>query len=281
MRLKCPECGAGLTFERPVCDNGHQHDIDNGILTLLSVEERTFFDERDKALQRFREGAGLRRDDYDFEGLPHSASDHHEWRARCGDLALVSDLLPNKPARVLDVGSSNGWLSNRLTALGCEVTAIDLFGDDCDGLGAMARYRHSWRGIRMEVEKPDLIDEQFDVVVMNHGLHFLRDPIALLTALKRRVGANGVLIALGLRFFRSTKVRAAAVAEQRRKTVELAGCDLLNLPSRGLFDMRDQDTMRSLGLIVRGDPCHRLANLRARVQPSRALHKHGIWRAPC
>lgn len=280
-RLVCPECGAPLTFEVPSCARGHVFAAIDGVLSLLSNEERAFFDARDVALTTFREDAGLRRKTYDFEGLPFSQRKDPQWRARCADVKLVRAQLRSngeRAQRILDFGSSNGWLSNVLQRDGCDVTAVDLFRDDVDGLGAMRRYPRAWRSICMDVEKPERIGETFDLLVINHGIHFLRDPVGLIAALQRLVAPGGALIALGLRVFvdvSQREHRVAAIAEDMRRGT---GGELLNGPTRGLLDSHDADALRSLGLRLRWDPHHRRANLRAMVQRHRALHLHGIWR---
>ena len=279
--LRCPSCGAALRYPATTCGAGHTFACDGGVLSLLTDDERSFFDARDAALVRFREAAGLRRTDFDFDRLPHFAAAHPEWAARCSDLDMLTALLPRKTGLdVLDIGSSNGWLSNHLCRDGHRVTAIDLFADDAAGLGAVRRYPRTWATIRTDVERPDRVASRYDVVVLNHGVHFLRDPVALVAACKRRVQPRGLLVVLGLRIFADPRRRIADVRAIQRRTVALSGTDILNLPTRGYLDRGDGRALRQIGLRLLPDRHHRRANLRAKLQRTRPWHGFGVWTAP-
>ncbi len=279
--LLCPLCGARFVYPATRCGRGHAFASRDGVVSLLTPDEALFFDARDAALIRFRQAAGLRRTDFDFDRLPWSAGDHHEWRARCHDLLMLQRTIgAARGLAVLDVGSSNGWLSNNLCRDGHRVTAVDLFADDADGLGAIARYPRRWATLRTDIEDPDRLAARFDLVVINHGVHFLPDPVGLVAAYKRRVRANGRLVVLGLRVFADPRARIAAVGRIQRRTVELSGTELLNMKTRGYLDTRDATALRNIGLRLRPDRHHRRANLRARVQRTRPWNGYGCWRAP-
>jgi SAM-dependent methyltransferase len=118
----------------------------------------------------------------------HAVSDPLEeaaWRA------VLHRVLPEPPARVLDVGAGTGSLSLLAAELGHRVTALDL----SSGMLAKARTKASERGLSLEfVEGPatEPPDGPFDAVIERHLVWTTPDPVAALAAW-RRVAPGGRL----------------------------------------------------------------------------------------
>jgi SAM-dependent methyltransferase len=134
------------------------------------------------------------------------------WVGRAHDLALVHRYAPTGDGlRVLDLGAWNGWLSDVLSREGHTVTAVSFFGGDEDGLGARRRYLNpAWTAIQMDEGRLDLIDDIFDLVVVNRCLHAAPDPSDRLRAAIRLLHPGGTVIATGLPVFHDPRQRADA-----------------------------------------------------------------------
>jgi SAM-dependent methyltransferase len=214
-----------------------------------------------------------------YEKLPFEQT-HFEWRLRRHDLALVTRLMErSNPSRALDVGAWNGWLSNRLATAGYEVTAVDYFDDPYDGLGAGQFYRATWRSIQMDLTDLSLLEERFELVILNRCLAFFGDPLAQVMEAKKMLAPGGLLIITGLQFFADPAAHRRHLKEERRLFKERYGRDLLLRPAKGYLDLVDAKKLQAAGVslrIYRGLP---LAHLRAFFNKKAPRHTYGLLRA--
>jgi len=279
--LLCPNCRATLDPATWECAQGHAFAEEEGVRRLLSPDMAQRLAELEPALRAAGWGAA-RMDEYAQLPLgPMTAAGpglRLEWRLRQYDLAVIGILLRGRERqRVLDVGAWNGWLSHRLAEAGHQVTAVDYFADADNGLGARRHYPTRWRAIQMDLRDLSLLDEQFDVVILNRCLAFFTDPAAYVEAAKARVAAGGMLLATGLQFFLAPEAKARQVAEERRRFKARHGLELFLFPTRGYLDGGDEARLRTAGLRLHPYPRLWAANLKARLLRSRPRHRYGVW----
>ncbi|RNI21420.1 class I SAM-dependent methyltransferase [Flexivirga caeni] len=110
------------------------------------------------------------------------------------DRLLVGCARPG--SRVLDVGCGDGFLSARLAAAGCEVTALDA------DAGVLERARDRWADRDVGWVHGDVLSypfqlESFDVVVSNATLHHLPDTEQGLLRLRDLLRPGGRLGVVG------------------------------------------------------------------------------------
>lgn len=286
MPLLCPNCRTAIDTASGACTRGHTFAEVDGVLSLLSDGFAQRLAEYEPVLSAARKAEGKHLLEVtDYEALPFSPAAETrpgmrlEWRLRRYDLALIQRLLADRAAqqRVLDVGAWNGWLSHRLAAAGHCVTAVDYFADAHDGLRARCFYRADWRAIQMDLRDPSVLDEPFDVVVVNRCLAFFPDPAAYLECLRPRVAPGGLLIVTGLQFYWQPAAKARRVEADLRHYRERYGFDLFLFPTRGYLDRGDHARLRALGLRLHAYPPLWAANLRARIDPRRPRHAYGLW----
>jgi ubiquinone/menaquinone biosynthesis C-methylase UbiE len=106
--------------------------------------------------------------------------------------AALRRLLPEPPAKVLDVGAGTGFLSLLLAGQGYDVTAADL----SPGMLARLRDKAAQRGLTIQTVEADALDPpagDFAAVVERHLLWTLPDPEAALAAW-HRVAPGGRLV---------------------------------------------------------------------------------------
>ena len=187
--LRCEQCGT-LVLER------------DGILRCAS-EARL-----DRARPFLAQYRTVRRADghvvrsaEDYQALPSvspTAANVDEWRIRQQSLDTLLRALSTarRSARVLDLGAGNGWLSQRLTARGHAVVAVDLNDDGEDGLGAAAASRVAFPRVQAGFEQVPFEAGQFDVVVFNASLHYADEPGAVLTESRRLLANGGALVVM-------------------------------------------------------------------------------------
>jgi len=116
--------------------------------------------------------------------LPHEVA---AWRA------TLRRLLPDPPARVLDVGAGTGFISLILADQGYEVTAVDLSGE----MLAILKSKADRQGLNVEVVQADVADlrpdQTFDAVVERHLMWTLPEPETALAAW-RKAAPTGRLV---------------------------------------------------------------------------------------
>jgi SAM-dependent methyltransferase len=235
---------------------------------------------------REREGRRGKPAEY-YRGLPSvAAEDPHafEWQIRAESFdRLCRALPPNASLRVLDVGAGNGWLSNRLAALGHAVVALDRLDDEEDGLGACRHYRTRFACVQADFDALPFARGTFDLVVFNGSLHYAPDVRATLARARDVLAPCGFLAVMDSPMFRHDEDGDAMVAEKLRRFRTDYGLTEVVHPSVGF--LTHESLMRAtapLGLHggfvqSRGSLRWRIGREVARFRLRRAPAAFGIW----
>jgi 2-polyprenyl-3-methyl-5-hydroxy-6-metoxy-1,4-benzoquinol methylase len=271
MRLLCPECHQPLDPTLLVCPNAHQFSVRDGVLVLLAEIFAAELQVFSATLRQMRTDTSKRLSApaiYDQLPCALSMQQYKEWRTRCRDLQLVKRLITNHfgprgtvSLKILDVGAYNGWLSHNLARLGHEVTGIEYFRDPFDGLGARQFHTAVWYPIQMDLLDLSLLDQMYEVVIMNHGLCFFPNPVSYVEQLLKKVAPGGLFVAIGLQFWRNPRKRQEQIAARQRAYLQRYGRQMLLRPAPGYLDSQDKARMAHLGLTFHSYPHTRVHNL--------------------
>jgi SAM-dependent methyltransferase len=104
--------------------------------------------------------------------------------------APVLELLAPRPGeRILDLGCGDGFLTERLVALGCDVVAVDASPEQVEG----ARRR----GLDARVARAEALPfvGEFDAVFSNAVLHWVKDAAGAIAAVHRALRPGGRFVA--------------------------------------------------------------------------------------
>jgi len=99
---------------------------------------------------------------------------------------------------ILDLGAGNGWLSYRLTNLGCRPIAVDLQSNTFDGLGAAMHYRQTLPTLfpcfQAELDHLPFSDDQFDCAIFNASFHYSENYDVTLSEAIRCLRPGGTVV---------------------------------------------------------------------------------------
>jgi SAM-dependent methyltransferase len=98
---------------------------------------------------------------------------------------VVELLAPQPGERILDLGCGDGFLTERLAALGCDVVGVDASAEQVAG----ARKR----GVDARVARAEALpfEAEFDAVFSNAVLHWVRDAAGAIAAVHRALRPGG------------------------------------------------------------------------------------------
>ena len=103
--------------------------------------------------------------------------------------AFINQLYP-KRGKLLEVGSSFGFLLAAFKKDGWDVMGVEPYGGGC----RFSEETHGIKVIHGILEEADIADDTFDVVLLNHVIEHLDDPLATLCEINRVLKPNGHLI---------------------------------------------------------------------------------------
>jgi glycosyltransferase involved in cell wall biosynthesis len=104
--------------------------------------------------------------------------------------SAILEWMQRPPCRVLDLGCSAGWLSERMRQLGHYVVGVDV--NDHDGVKSRTDEFYT---ADLDDGVPASLNDQFDVIVCGDVLEHVRRPADLLNELGTRLNRGGRLIA--------------------------------------------------------------------------------------
>ncbi|HUL50568.1 MAG TPA: class I SAM-dependent methyltransferase [Gemmatimonadales bacterium] len=194
-----------------------------------------------------------------------------------------------RPLAVLDLGAGNGWLSYRLSRLGCRAVALDWRSDAVDGLGAARGYgSESGAPFTSVVASFDAIPtgRRFDVAVFNAAIHYAVSLDQVIAAATRVVVSGGQLVILDSPFYERDADGARMVEAKHARALREWGPDapdLVNLPAIEYLTRERLDrASRRLGLSwrrhrVRYPLWYRLRPLVAALKRERRPSRFDLW----
>lgn len=205
----CPRCQTPLERvapDRVLCpQDGLEFRNEAGIWYFLLPESQAHYARfiADYEAVRRLEGRGSTSADY-YRALPfRDLSGRHQadWRIRARSFdVLVKNVLTRLQAplgrslRIIDLGAGNGWLSNRLSAQGDRVIAVDLLVNDQDGLGAWKFYEHSFTPVQAEFNHLPIMDRFADAVIFNASFHYSENYVEALKEALRVLAPEGQIV---------------------------------------------------------------------------------------
>jgi SAM-dependent methyltransferase len=221
--LRCPRCGAERQLGLAAAERD-EHEVRSGTLTCeacgaeyavrdgivdLLVDPPAYVTREAAGLERFAEH--MREQGWTTEmvaGLPDSRTDLDYWKFAGDTMRALLERVELRPGdRIVDLGSNTCWAAAWFARLGLEVVALDISGDELQGLRAAES--HLAQGVYYErllstMSAPALASEAVDFVFCSEVLHH-NDPAGLRATLRElhrvlRPGGRALVVNEPMRF---------------------------------------------------------------------------------
>lgn len=260
----CPRCQATLDRNAPdrvTCPrDGLEFRQADGIWRFLLPESEAHYGRfmADYEAVRRSEGRGSTSANY-YRALPFkdlSSQHSSDWAIRARSFnVLVKNVLTRlqiplgRSLKILDLGAGNGWLSNRLSAQGDRVFAVDLSVNEQDGLGAWKYYEHSFTPIQAEFNHLPVMDRFADAVIFNASFHYSENYAETLTEALRVLSTAGRIVIMDSPVYRRGDSGEKMVVERETQFKEKYGFASDNLQSENYLTYARLDQLaRELAL---------------------------------
>lgn len=121
-------------------------------------------------------------------------SDPNNVGALLHDIGAVMSLLPDAPAKLLDLGCGSGWTSSFYAKAGYDVTGVDI---SPDAVKSAKKHFANIPNLKFTTKDYDEIKfkNEFDAVVFFDSLHHAESEVAALSAAYKALKPGGILIA--------------------------------------------------------------------------------------
>jgi SAM-dependent methyltransferase len=137
-----------------------------------------------------------------------------DWKIRAASFRALQKILTAE-STVLDVGSGNGWLSNRLSLSGYNVCAVDLLLNPEDGLGAWSHYQSQFAKIQSEFTRLPFPDASASSVIFNASFHYSESYEETLAECLRALAPSGKIIIMDSPVYHSAASGEQMIAERK------------------------------------------------------------------
>lgn len=273
MNFVCPRCQAGLIQIAP-----DQLRCGNDALTFFQMDGiwRFLLPERESHYQRFiadyetvrRSEGRFSTNNSFYRALPFkdlSGRFAEDWKIRAASYRALLKLLGAK-SNVLDMGAGNGWLSNRLSAGGHRVCAVDLLVNSEDGLGAWKYYETEFTAIQAEFVHLPIPNAAMDAVVFNASFHYSENYETTLAESLRALQPNGRVIIMDSPVYRGGASGEQMVAERKAAFISRFGFASDSIMSENYLTLQRIDELGAM-LGIRWQRIRPYYGLRWAVRP--------------
>ncbi len=242
----CPRCQTALersTPDRATCpQDGLEFQKVDGIWRFLLPESEAHYARfiADYESVRRSEERGSTSANY-YRALPFKDLNGHyqaDWAIRAHSFnVLVKNVLTRlqnpleRSLKILDLGAGNGWLSNRLSAQGDRVIAVDLLVNEQDGLGAWKYYEHTFIPIQAEFNHLPIMGHFADAVIFNASFHYSEDYSKTLREALRVLSTEGLIVIMDSPLYRNPISGERMVEERETQFKKKYGFASNNLQS--------------------------------------------------
>lgn len=290
MNFVCPRCHNVLQkisdreFNCAVDDLSFQQV--NGIWRFLLSERESHYAQFVKDYETVRRQEGRQSNDpVYYRSLPYkdtSGKFSADWQIRALSYQFLERMTPAH-STVIDLGAGNGWLSNRLAAVGHEAYAVDLLVNEEDGLGTWRFYQNEFHPIQAEFSKLPFPDKFASQLIFNASFHYSENYEETLQEALRVIQPDGKIFIMDSPAYHHAESGEKMVEERRNGFLSKYGFASDSLHSKNYITY---DQMKALGekLGIRWKHIRPFYGIRwflrplwARLRSHREPAEFGLW----
>ena len=279
--LLCPECFQSLHESSLECAAGHKVKVSDGIIELYSEEFR-------KKLEQFlvnyhrawtKLNSAWTENEMNTAPFFYSGERKKEWAYRRKSLTVTKDVFRSeKKLYVLEIGPWNGWLSRQILKAGHRLITLDYFREKPYGLKSVNDIPGQKTCIQTNLSDLSLINEKFDLIIVNHCLQFMEDPLMTISHLKKKLLSGGKLFIIGSPVYLQSQKKAQKIQLQKKLFLKEFGFDLYFQAGKGYLDAHDRDALIKEGVHFKMYPGAGIKNFVSGMLSSRPLYLFGEFR---
>lgn len=203
-----------------------------------------------------------------------------DWKWRRQSLDIIQNLIGGKRFnRVLEIGSWNGWLTKHLAQNSDAVIATDYFIYPLDGISNIQTLVENIIAVQCNLEeiKSDFKPQSFDLIVLNHHLSYMNNPVAFLQNLIPLLKPNGMIISVGNTFFQNPEKKMRTNVAFAEQFYAKYGVNLYIQPVKGYMTFDDCSFIKDLGFQVKSYPQKLLQNIYSKWNGSAPFYTYLVY----
>lgn len=279
--LLCPECFLPLHESSLQCAAGHKVKVSDGIIELYSEEFRKKLDHFLVNYHRAWTKLNSAWTENEMNSAPfyYSGERKRDWAYRRKSLSILNDVIHSeKKLSVLEIGPWNGWLSRQILKAGHRLITLDYFREKPYGLKSVNDITGQKTCIQTNLSDLSLINEKFDLIIVNHCLQFMENPVMTISDLKKKLSSAGKLYIIGSPVYLDSQKKAQKIQLQKKLFFKDFGFELYFQAGKGYLDMNDQNALIKEGVHFKAYPGAGFKNFVSGMLSSRPLYLFGEFR---
>jgi len=211
-----------------------------------------------KVFEQHRKEMGIIPSAADWKQLPFGDfAQTSDWKWRRQSLSIFQQLIQNKTFTcALEIGPWNGWLTKYLAKNADTVIAADYFVCPFDGIGNIKNLKNNIIPVQCNVAtlQLDFKPQSFDLIVLNHNLAYMNNPIEYAQQLLPLLKPKGLLFSIGNTFFQNPDKKIHLNRKTAEQFYHRYGIDLYIQPIKGYLDLEDKRALLTTGFKIKPYP---------------------------
>lgn len=176
------------------------------------------------------------------------------WKWRRQSLHLLQKQIRDQHFETaLEIGGWNGWLTKYLAKQSDTVIVADYFVKPFDGIGNISDLAPNIIGIQCHVENiaVDFKPKSFDLIVLNHCLSYMENPLDYINGLIPLLKHGGTILSIGSSFYVDPEDKIAANQKADADYQKQYQKPLYIGPVKGYMDANDVLALKYKGFHVK------------------------------
>lgn len=221
-----------------------------------------------KTFEQYRKELGITPTKEDWEQLPFGPyTSTSDWKWRRQSLAIFQNLTKDKAYDcALEIGSWNGWLTKFIAKKAKTVFAADYFLCPYDGISNIQTLAENIVAVQCNLDtiKTDFKEQSFDLIVLNHNLAYVNNPLDYIQQLIPLLKTDGMIISLGNTFYRNPTQKIQINKTSEQKFYNKYDINLYIQPIKGYLDWNDWNSLTNAHFKIKKYPFKLVQNIFAK-----------------